>query len=327
MATQISINLAQQMYVVYYGRPADPGGLAYWAGVFDSTTNLSTALNSFGTSTEFNENFGSLPSSDLVSNLYQQMYGRAPDSAGLDFYADRLASGEATLVSIGKQIADGSQEPDLSTLNNRITVANSFTSEIESTGATYGAEDVAAVQTLLSEVNNTSDSVTEGISSASSYIEGVLAGTNTGSTYQVIAQAASYSDAQAHAESLGGHLVIIDDADENTLVYDLLVAENITTTAPDGGDAVYAWIGASDEANEGVWLWANGEPMEQSNAHWGSAGVEPDDFTHPSVSPTGQDYAAMALSSWPYGSAGEWNDISGENQLAYVIEFSSAEIF
>jgi len=31
----------------------------------------------------------------------------------------------------------------------------------------------------------------------------------------------------------------------------------------------------------------------------------------------------MALSSWPYGSPGEWNDISGQNQLAYVIDLGT----
>jgi len=323
MASQTSINLAQQMYVVYYGRPGDPEGLSYWASVFDTTTNLTQALNSFGTSSEFNESFGSLPSNELISNLYQQMYGRAPDSGGLDFYTERLASGTATLASIGKQIADGSQNSDLETLNNRIIVANSFTDEIASNEATFGADDVASTQALLSAVDHTDSSVSTGISSAIAYVAGLLTDTNNSSSYQVIEQVASYSEAKAHAESLGGHLVIINDADENNLVYDLLINANITSTAADGGDAIYAWIGASDELNEGTWLWANGEPMDQSYTEWGSGGVEPDDFTHSLVSPTGQDYAAMALSSWPYGSAGEWNDISGQNQLAYVIEFGT----
>ena len=146
MATQPSINLAQQMYVVYYGRPADPEGLSYWASVFDTTTNLTQALNSFGTSIEFNESFGSLPSNELISNLYQQMYGRAPDPEGLEFYTERLASGGATLASIGKQIADGAQNSDLEILNNRITVANSFTDEISSNEAIFSASDVASAQ-------------------------------------------------------------------------------------------------------------------------------------------------------------------------------------
>jgi len=326
MASQISINLAQQMYVVYYGRPGDPEGLSYWASVFDTTTNLTQALNSFGTSIEFNESFGSLPSNELISNLYQQMYGRAPDSEGLDFYTERLASGAATLASIGKQIADGSQNSDLETLNNRITVANSFTDEIASNEVVFGADDVASAQTLLSAVDDTNSSVTTGISSAIAYVVGLLTNTDNSSSYQVVEQTATYSEAKAHAESLGGHLVIINDADENNLVYDLLVNANITSTAADGGDAIYAWIGASDELSEGTWLWGNGEPVEQANAAWGSGGVEPDDFTHSSVSPTGQDYAAMALSSWPYGSSGEWNDVSGQNQLAYVIEFGTFDM-
>lgn len=169
-ASQASIDLAQQMFVVYYGRPADPGGLSYWSGVFDSTNDLTQALNAFGNSTEFTNSFGSLSNAELITNLYQQMYGRDPDSGGLAFYADRLTSGEATLATIGKQIADGSQGSDLSTISNRISVANTFTAEVELNGATYNSSNIADAQALIAAVDDTASSLTEGNNSATSYV-------------------------------------------------------------------------------------------------------------------------------------------------------------
>ena len=35
---------AQQLYVSYYGRPADPEGLAFWIGVFTVTDDVDQAL-------------------------------------------------------------------------------------------------------------------------------------------------------------------------------------------------------------------------------------------------------------------------------------------
>jgi len=146
------------------------------------------------------------------------------------------------------------------------------------------------------------------------------------SYYEIIANGATYEQASAYAQTLGGSLVIIDNAAENDFVYSLLSGASISTTAPDGGGAIYAWIGASDSVTEGSWLWADGSPVSYDN--WGTgfdiAGnpySEPDDYN-------GQDYAAIGLSAWPdgasfsYGQASQWNDVSGDNILAYVIEYS-----
>lgn len=160
------IDLAQQMYVAYYGRPTDPAGSAYWADIFDSTDDLTQALDAFGNSEEFYNNFGSLTDSELIIKLYQQMFGRNPEPEGLIFYLELLNSGDATLSSIAKQIADGAQNDDLITLNNRISVANTFTNEVETLNAIYTADDIADAQGVLATVDETNSSVTEGNSAA-----------------------------------------------------------------------------------------------------------------------------------------------------------------
>ena len=150
--TQPSINLAQQMYVAYYGRPGDPGGVNYWAGQFDQSGNLDGVLSSFGNSQEYSDNYGSLSYRELVSGLFQQMFNRDPDSGGLDFYVGRLESGEATLASIAKQIADGTQGDDKAILTNKIVVANDFTHRVDVDGLSYTSEDIPAVRTMLQSV-------------------------------------------------------------------------------------------------------------------------------------------------------------------------------
>ena len=104
MATQESLDMAQQFYVAYYGRPADPDGLEYWADKFDESDDLELALSAFGASDEFTENFGDMTNEELVNNLYQQMFGRDAEQDGINFYAGLLESGEATLASLAKKL-------------------------------------------------------------------------------------------------------------------------------------------------------------------------------------------------------------------------------
>jgi len=197
LASNESLDLAQQMYVAYYGRPGDHGGIDWWASKFDSSNSIDSVLSSFGSSAEFEGNFGALSNEELVDGLYQQMYNRDADSIGMAFYRDRLDNGGAKLASIAKLIAAGSQRNDLLILNNKIQVANAFTNEIFSRGLDYGPADISSTQQLLAAVDSTESSVNAALALVSQWQpsadhglnEGFFAGTViSGLTYTTASQ-------------------------------------------------------------------------------------------------------------------------------------------
>jgi cyclophilin family peptidyl-prolyl cis-trans isomerase len=157
--SESSLNLAQQMYVAYYGRAGDPGGVNYWAGQFDESSNLDAVLSNFGNSQEYSDNFGSLSNEELVDGLFLQMFNRSSDAAGLEFYVGRLESGAATLASIAKQIVDGTQADDQVSLDNKVAVANAFTARVETEGLDYATADISVVRTLLAAVTSSTSTV------------------------------------------------------------------------------------------------------------------------------------------------------------------------
>lgn len=163
MATQQSLDTVQKAYIGYYGRPADPAGLEYWADRLDDEGgNLSAIINAFGTSQEYTDRFEGMSNAELVNNLYQQLFNRDVEPEGLDFYVAKLESGESTLADISLDIMNGAQNSDATALANKLAVAKMVTAEIEASGLVYGehqiddtVEYLAAVDadTELSDVN------------------------------------------------------------------------------------------------------------------------------------------------------------------------------
>jgi hypothetical protein len=144
----------QKAYVAYYGRPADPGGLAYWASQMDREGgSLSSIIAAFGISDEFKRRYGGLTYSQLIDTLYQQTLGRSPDPAGNQWYLDQLNAGRTTLQTITLDLLGGATRMDALTVANRLDVANHFTGKVAA-GCDYAGEQtgVNALATVNSDL-------------------------------------------------------------------------------------------------------------------------------------------------------------------------------
>ncbi|WP_151704819.1 DUF4214 domain-containing protein [Nitrincola alkalilacustris] len=153
MASAQSLEAVQKLYIAFYGRPADPGGLQFWAGRLDEANGvIQTIINSFANSTEYQERFGSLPDDALVNNLYQQAFGRPAEQAGLDYWVDQISNGAITLGELALTILDGAQNDDLAVINNKKTLAELFTNALQAQGRDYGLDQVPLAKSILDAV-------------------------------------------------------------------------------------------------------------------------------------------------------------------------------
>ena len=149
MATQASENFVQQLYVSYYGRPAESEGLQYWADRADDE-GQSAIVNAFGESQEFQDSYGDLSNEELVNNLYQQLFSRDADDAGLEYYTGVLESGDKSLSEIALTISNAAQGSDMDIRDARIEAADAYT-------AKAGAENysVSTAKDLLQSIDAT----------------------------------------------------------------------------------------------------------------------------------------------------------------------------
>lgn len=170
---------------------------------------------------------------------------------------------------------------------------------------------------------------------------------HNGHTYEVVKDKKSWTEAAACAVARNGYLAEINDAAENTAVFDeLLNNANINlsmTSTNNGGGASYVWIGGNDRATEGTWIWdgdntgtstqfwsgyASGSATNAAYTNWGTTGGiqnEPDNYLND------QNGLAIGLNAWPtadspgsgLGVAGQWNDIKDTESLYYLIEYNT----
>jgi len=158
----------QKVYIAYYGRAADPVGLAYWAGKVE-TDGIAGIMASFGASAEASTLYGNLSDTAMVNALYQQSFGRDADFAGLMYYANALTAGTMTAASIAQNIFDGASGADATILANKLVVAKAYTAAIDSAAevvAYSGTVAASSARALLTTVD--ADTVTTGFDVATS---------------------------------------------------------------------------------------------------------------------------------------------------------------
>jgi hypothetical protein len=153
MATSYDATV-NSFYLAYYGRPADPAGLAYWSqALAQNNGDFSAIINAFTTSPEATTRFGSATASDRIADVYQQLFNRAPDADGLAYWTKAIESGTVTIADAAIQIMNGAQSTDAQLSTLRQQAAAQFTAEVAASGTAYdGAAAVEAARVLIAAI-------------------------------------------------------------------------------------------------------------------------------------------------------------------------------
>lgn len=168
--------LLQRIYVAYFGRPADPAGLAFFAnayaqagaptevaGMYDAYNakpEIRILVDNFGTSAESSSLY---PGSnrDFVNAIYRNLFNRDADTGGLDFWAGNIDKGAMTRGVAALAIMAGAGPADRAIIDAKIQAAELFTQSLNTplaAGSYSGAGASASARSLLARVGSGNDS-------------------------------------------------------------------------------------------------------------------------------------------------------------------------
>jgi hypothetical protein len=154
MAWTSNIDLIQKLYIAFYGRPADPGGLRYWASQLpDNATPNSAAtrelISRFINSQEAQERFGSPSLNSTIVRVYTYAFRRDATDADKAKYAGK------TVVDVLVDVLSVSYGPDYGTLNEKLQYAKWFTNYLDPNGDGIPNDDSTGTKFAATFYGNT----------------------------------------------------------------------------------------------------------------------------------------------------------------------------
>ena len=189
MAAQDYASVVQQLYVSYFGRPADYFGLQNFESQLNAlnapttfsalnaaaqaapTSALGQLINSFSASTESTNLYGTdtsqIGTSKFVEQIYLHVLNREPDTAGWNFWVNAIESGSLSRANAALAITQGATDNttpagllDKATVANKLTVATNFTADLSTVAEINGYAGDAAAATargMLATVDSTTN--------------------------------------------------------------------------------------------------------------------------------------------------------------------------
>ena len=136
MANATSTQL-QELYVAYFGRPADPIGLDYWVSDGVSQAYFASIMHA---QPEFQHAYGSSSTENQVNQIYNHLFNRDADAAGLTYWINQINTDVLQLAEIATHLIWAAQNnpgsgSDRECLENRTNAATSYTEEIRASTA------------------------------------------------------------------------------------------------------------------------------------------------------------------------------------------------
>ncbi len=160
--------LITQIYIGYFNRAPDPAGLNYWVGQLQAGMPAVAIADSFARQPEATSTYSFLadpvsrPADAFLTSVYNNLFNRAPDAAGLAYWKGELAAGKP----VGRMIVDiisGAQGSDKTVIDNKVTVAHSYVAQLGDTaGEIFRIGDA---RRAVADVDTSQASVTQAVQS------------------------------------------------------------------------------------------------------------------------------------------------------------------
>ncbi|MEI8186953.1 MAG: DUF4214 domain-containing protein [Chlorobiaceae bacterium] len=175
----------QQLYVAYFGRPADVLGLAYWENVVAAANgNIQAVSSSFAASAEYKATFAGLNTMQIVNAVYNNLFHRDAEPGGLLYWSNLLAQGAITIDNVVTQIANGAQTTDKIALADKVDAAVNFTNAMVTTAQILSYNGTPALAIAKSWLAGIYDATSETTALAS--LDTTIASLATAATPQTL---------------------------------------------------------------------------------------------------------------------------------------------
>ena len=185
----------QRLYVAYFNRPADPVSLAVYEALLPTDREATQAElqaiadQYFSPSAEYQDMYAGKSNAQIVDQLYQNIFGREAEPAGLVAWAAELTSGTQTVASLALQLSYSAQGTDADVVANRIEAATAFTNALDTSGEItgYSGNDAAAsARNWLATVGSDTASKDSAISGVDAAVTSAIAAAPVaGETYNL----------------------------------------------------------------------------------------------------------------------------------------------
>jgi hypothetical protein len=168
-------DVVQRLYVGYFGRAADPGGLAWYATLYHdagapttvvgmnaayaSNPTVRSLVDSFGASAESAALYPG-DNATFIAAIYRNVFNRNPDPAGAAFWTDVLDRKLLTRANAALALMAGAQGTDGVAVDNKAAAAKALTAALskDGSGTSYSDDKINYVtRQLLSNVSDKTD--------------------------------------------------------------------------------------------------------------------------------------------------------------------------
>ena len=98
-----------RLYWAFFLRVPDQGGLDDWTGKLAKGSSLAAVAKQFSASSEFQSKYGSKTNAQFVTLIYQNIFQRDPDAAGLAYWTKKLDTKQKTRGDVMVNFSESSE--------------------------------------------------------------------------------------------------------------------------------------------------------------------------------------------------------------------------